>query len=132
MYVFLLRYLSAKGKIPEKYYPKYFVDQSRVDEFLEWHHTTLRLTCALYFRTIWLDPLMGGKKPTPEKVESLLQNMEHNLDIIENVWLEKRDYVTGNFLTVADIFAACEIEQTSRFMLSIPLEIYIFLNYRNG
>ena len=75
---------------------------------------------------------MGGKKPTPEKVESLLQNMEHNLDIIENVWLEKRDYVTGNFLTVADIFAACEIEQTSRFMLSIPLEIYIFLNYRNG
>ncbi|XP_037932476.1 glutathione S-transferase theta-1 [Teleopsis dalmanni] len=108
----VLRYLSAKGKIPEHLYPKYFVEQSRVDEFLEWQHITLRVTCALYFRTIWLQPLLSGVKPSPQKIETLRGHMEQNLDIIENVWLEKTDFLTSNKLTVADIFAACEIEQT--------------------
>ncbi|XP_017486548.1 PREDICTED: glutathione S-transferase theta-1-like [Rhagoletis zephyria] len=108
----VLRYLSAKGKIPEYLYPKYFLEQARVDEFLEWQHNTLRISCALYFRTIWLDPLLTGNRPTTEKIEKLKNQMEGNLDIIENVWLAKTDFLTGQRLTVADIFAACEIEQT--------------------
>ncbi|XP_069966192.1 glutathione S-transferase theta-1 isoform X2 [Bactrocera oleae] len=108
----ILRYLSAKGKIPEHLYPKYFVEQARVDEFLEWHHITLRVTCSLYFRTIWLDPLITGVRPSNEKIQNLTKLMEDNLDIIENVWLQKTDFLTGQRLTAADIFAACEIEQT--------------------
>ncbi|EDX18466.1 GD17492 [Drosophila simulans] len=91
--VAILRYLSAKGKIPEHLYPKYFVDQSRVDEFLEWQHTSLRVTCAI-------------------KIETFRMHMERNLDVVEEVWLEGKDFLTGSSLTVADIFAACEIEQT--------------------
>ncbi|EDV95143.1 GH17734 [Drosophila grimshawi] len=108
----ILRYLSAKGKIPEHLYPKYFVEQARVDEFLEWHHITLRVTCALYFRTIWLDPLLTGRTPSEAKIETLRMHMERNLDIVEEVWLNKKEFLTGPTLTVADIFAACEIEQT--------------------
>ncbi|XP_062137777.1 glutathione S-transferase theta-1 isoform X1 [Drosophila sulfurigaster albostrigata] len=110
--VAILRYLSAKGKIPEHLYPKYFVDQGRVDEFLEWQHNTIRVTCALYFRTVWLDPLLTGRAPTEAKIETLRILMERNLDIIEEVWLAKSEFLTGSSLTVADIFAACEIEQT--------------------
>lgn len=109
----IFRYLSSKGKIPEYLYPKYFVEQARVDEFLEWQHITLRVTCALYFRTVWLDPLLFGKKPSPEKIENLKSHMETNLGIIENIWLERSDFLCGKHMTVADIFAACEIEQTS-------------------
>ncbi|XP_067640763.1 glutathione S-transferase theta-1 isoform X2 [Eurosta solidaginis] len=108
----VLRYLSAKGKIPEHLYPKYFVEQARVDEFLEWHHLALRITCSLYFRTVWLDPLVTGERPEDDKIEKLKNQMEGNLDIIENVWLAKTDFLTGQSLKVADIFAACEIEQT--------------------
>ncbi|XP_054087638.1 glutathione S-transferase theta-1 isoform X2 [Zeugodacus cucurbitae] len=107
----ILRYLSAKGKIPEYLYPKYFVEQARVDEFLEWQHITLRVTCSLYFRTIWLEPLISGVRPSNQKIDHLKNHMEGNLDIIENVWLQKTDFLTGQRLTVADIFAACEIEQ---------------------
>lgn len=110
--VAILRYLSAKGKIPESLYPKYFVEQARVDEFLEWQHITLRVTCALYFRTIWLDPLLTGRSPSEAKIETLRIHMERNLDIIEDIWLAKSEYLTGPTLTVADILAACEIEQT--------------------
>lgn len=108
----IVRYLSAKGKIPEHLYPKYFLDQSRVDEFLEWQHINLRMPCALYFRTIWLNPLMTGEKPSPTKVKALLDHMENGLDVVEHVWLENSQFLTGDRLTVADIFAACEIEQT--------------------
>lgn len=90
------------------------MEQARVDEFLEWQHITLRITCALYFRTIWLDPLLKGVAPSKEKVENLTTMMEMNLDILEKTWLEKTDFLCGTKLTVADIFAACEIEQTSR------------------
>ncbi|XP_065363657.1 glutathione S-transferase theta-1-like isoform X2 [Calliphora vicina] len=110
--VAILRYLSSKGKIPEYLYPKYFVEQARVDEFLEWQHITLRITCALYFRTVWLEPLLSGKKPSQEKIENLKSHMEMNLAIIENIWLENSDFLCGKQMTVADILAACEIEQT--------------------
>lgn len=113
--VAILRYLSAKGKIPESLYPKYFVEQARVDEFLEWQHITLRVTCAMYFRTIWLDPLLTGRSPSETKIETLRIHMERNLDILEETWLAKSEYLTGPTLTVADIFAACEIEQTRKW-----------------
>lgn len=37
--------------------------------------------------------------------------MVETLDIIENIWLDSTEYIAANHLTVADIFAACEIEQ---------------------
>lgn len=117
--VAILRYLSAKGKIPEHLYPKYFVDQSRVDEFLEWQHMSLRLTCAMYFRTVWLEPLLTGRTPSEAKIETFRMQMERNLDVVEEVWLEGKDFLTGSSLTVADIFAACEIEQTREHTFSL-------------
>lgn len=33
------------------------------------------------------------------------------LDTIENVWLDSGKYIVGDNYSIADIFAACEIEQ---------------------
>uniref|UniRef100_T1GKR9 Glutathione S-transferase C-terminal domain-containing protein n=1 Tax=Megaselia scalaris TaxID=36166 RepID=T1GKR9_MEGSC len=41
--------------------------------------------------------------------------MEVNLGIMENVWLKDTPFVAGNEMTAADIFGACEIEQTRLF-----------------
>lgn len=130
--VAILRYLSAKGKIPEHLYPKYFVDQSRVDEFLEWQHMSLRLTCAMYFRTVWLEPLLTGRTPSEAKIETMRMHMERNLDVVEEVWLESSEFLTGPTLTVADIFAACEIEQTREFILFINLLNIFIVVFSSG
>lgn len=37
--------------------------------------------------------------------------MQRCLDDIEKLWLSQGKYIVGNELTVADLFAACEIEQ---------------------
>lgn len=54
---------------------------------------------------------MRGKPPKPEKVAELESRMNDCIDIIENVWLKDKPFLTGNTISVADIFCACELEQ---------------------
>ncbi|XP_075168358.1 glutathione S-transferase theta-3-like [Haematobia irritans] len=111
--VAMLRYLSDKGLFSEHLYPKDIKSRARVDEFLEWHHLTIRYGCAFYFARLWLYPMNGlAEKPSPKTTEKLLNEMENNLKLVETIWLKNSDFVSGNKLTVADLFGACEIEQT--------------------
>lgn len=57
---------------------------------------------------------MTGKQPSENKVTELKTRMDAVLDIIENVWLmEPNKYIAGgNKLSIADLLALCEMEQT--------------------
>uniref|UniRef100_A0A1L8E5A1 glutathione transferase n=1 Tax=Nyssomyia neivai TaxID=330878 RepID=A0A1L8E5A1_9DIPT len=109
--VAIVRYLAAKHKIPDTWYPTDAKKQARVDEYLEWQHNNTRICLALYFQLMWLKPLLTGQKPKPEAVEEHLARVITTLDALENIWLEKTPFLTGNDITVADIWCACEIEQ---------------------
>ncbi|XP_059618282.1 glutathione S-transferase theta-1 [Phlebotomus argentipes] len=109
--VAIVRYLASKHNIPDNWYPTDAKKQAQVDEYLEWQHNNTRISCALYFQLLWLKPLMTGKKPTPEAVAEHQKRVEDTLNVIENVWLAKTPFLAGNEVTVADIWAACEIEQ---------------------
>lgn len=54
---------------------------------------------------------MRGKPPKPEKLAELETRMNDCIDIIENVWLKDKPFLTGDKISVADIFCACELEQ---------------------
>lgn len=116
---FIFRYMARKGEIKETLYPvseKYSRQLSKVDEFLEWQHLTLRRSCECNFRRKWLEPMMGIKRDGNQKeIQEFEKLLEVNMNILEDVWLKDTPYLTGNDLTAADIFGACEIEQTSRF-----------------
>lgn len=109
------RYLSNKGQFSELLYPKALLQRARVDEFLEWQHLGVRLGCTIYFRDMWLFPINGIKpKPSAERAAVLCKNMESQLKILEEIWLKDTRFVVGNEMTVADLFGACEVEQTSK------------------
>lgn len=56
---------------------------------------------------------MTGKQPSEHKVTELKTRMDDVLDIIENTWLEPNKYIAGgNKLSIADLLALCEMEQT--------------------
>lgn len=59
----------------------------------------------------YLLPKMTGTETPARKVEKALSGMEDCLDKIETLWLSQGKYLAGDELTVADLFAACEIEQ---------------------
>ncbi|XP_053965062.1 glutathione S-transferase theta-1-like [Anastrepha ludens] len=111
--VAIVRYLADKHQLGDTFYPKALKQRARVDEFLEWQHLGVRLGCALYFRDMWLLPISGSKpKPSAEKAAELCKNMEVQLKILDEIWLKDTKFVVGNEMTVADLFGACEVEQT--------------------
>lgn len=107
----IVRYLAREHKIDDHWYPKDSKQQARVDEYLEWQHHNTRAFCALYFQAKWLNPILTGKPTRKEKLESTEKKMIECLDVIESEWLGNNPWMVGNKISVADIFAACEIEQ---------------------
>lgn len=110
--VAIVRYLSQKYGVPNNWYPKELKSQAAVDEFLEWHHIDLRLGCAMYFQTKLLKPMFSGKPPNEKTLAMYQDRMNSSLDNVENMWLGSGSpYLVGPQISVADLFAACEIEQ---------------------
>lgn len=107
----ITRYLCREFKIDNHWYPSDSKEQAKVDEYLEWQHLNTRMHCAAYFLAKFLNPLMRGKPPQPEKIASLERRMNDCIDLIENIWLKDKPFLTGNTISVADVFCACELEQ---------------------
>lgn len=110
----ILRYLAFKSNLIVKWYPSGLRMRARVDEYLEWHHLGLRAPFNAYFRDCWLMPRLT-KQPANEKaLETLRGQVNKSLDTLENVWLSQGDFLIGDDVTVADLWAICEIEQLSK------------------
>ncbi|XP_011693991.1 PREDICTED: glutathione S-transferase theta-1-like isoform X5 [Wasmannia auropunctata] len=109
--VAIARYICREFKVDDHWYPSDSKKQAKVDEYLEWQHLNTRRHCLAYTLAKFLNPLMGGKPPKPEKVAELESCMSDCIDIIENVWLKDKPFLTGDTISVADIFCACELEQ---------------------
>nr|UQQ66587.1 glutathione S-transferase theta 2 [Conogethes punctiferalis] len=110
--VAIVKYLSREKIIPESLYPRDSKIQARVEEFLEWHHIGLRLHCAMYFRVKYMDPILFGRQTDERQLAGYERRMVLSLEDFNDKWLgQGTDFVVGNTITVADLFAATELEQ---------------------
>ncbi|KAL0882939.1 hypothetical protein ABMA27_016439 [Loxostege sticticalis] len=110
--VAIVKYLAREKIIPESLYPMDSKQQARVDEFLEWHHIGLRLHCSMYFRVKHMDPILFGRKTTEKQLAAYEGRMLQALDDFDKKWLgQGTEFIVGNSVTVADLFAATELEQ---------------------
>lgn len=110
----IIRYLAQKYKVPDNLYPQDAKKRALVDEYLEWQHLNTRFACANLFRLQIIQPLLRGKISDEREVKAATIYREITLEKIENLWLGPNKFIVGNELSVADLFAACEIEQTSK------------------
>ena len=108
----MFRYLAREKDVADHWYPADSRAQARVDEYLEWQHLNTRAMCAGYFIERWLKP-MTTKKFNEKSVAKAEKSMVQCLDTFERVWLMdgQKKYVAGERISVADILAACELEQ---------------------
>lgn len=117
--VAIFRYLARRhsNQIDDQWYPKNDKVRARIDEYLEWQHVNIRQTCAQYFILKYLKPRTIGTSPDDYNiVASAEKQMGQTLDIFENLWLKPGRFLSGtNKLSFADILAACELEQPSKF-----------------
>eukprot|EP00088_Acartia_fossae_P010720 TRINITY_DN1536_c0_g1_i11.p1 TRINITY_DN1536_c0_g1~~TRINITY_DN1536_c0_g1_i11.p1 ORF type:complete len:252 (-),score=60.52 TRINITY_DN1536_c0_g1_i11:4-720(-) len=112
--VAMLRYLATTRDIADHWYPKDPKQQARVDEYMEWQHMGTRINCAKFFIEKWLLPMGTRIPPNEKKVEHLKDVMETTLEQVERIWLKngEQDFIGGGKdVSVADLLAACEMEQ---------------------
>uniref|UniRef100_T1GTN9 Uncharacterized protein n=1 Tax=Megaselia scalaris TaxID=36166 RepID=T1GTN9_MEGSC len=109
----ILRYFSHQKKLANDLYPVDIKVRARVDEYLEWQHENVRMGCAMYFRKKVVEPLLRKVVPDEAEIAKWFHLMEKSLDTVENQWLQNTKFIAGDKITAADIFAACEIEQTT-------------------
>lgn len=58
--------------------------------------------------------MMTGKEPDQKIISRHERGIHKTMDILENLWLGENKFLCGNTCSVADLFAACEIEQPSK------------------
>lgn len=110
----ILRYLSREHSVPDHWYPRDSRRRARVDEYLEWQHSNTRLHCAGYVRYVWRGPLRG-EAVERQVAERLRAEMIACLDFIEsNLLREDVPFIAGQDISIADLVAACEVEQPSK------------------
>ena len=115
--VAIVRYLAREKNVADNWYPKNSKDQARVDEYLEWQHLNTRHHCTVYFWLVYVVQGMQGKTVSDARLAEAKKDMIKTLDFISNVWLaDGNKFLTGNTISIADIMAATEIEQTSKWV----------------
>ncbi|CAH0563566.1 unnamed protein product [Brassicogethes aeneus] len=107
--VAIVRYLSEKYNVNEPLYPKDAQLRGKIDEYLEWQHHNIRANCSMYFIMKCIEPLF--KEVPDKKLAAFKKRMEKSLVDIQELFLKDQEYLAGNSFTVADIFAATEIDQ---------------------
>ncbi|XP_058066715.1 glutathione S-transferase theta-1-like [Anopheles bellator] len=110
--VAIIRYLAREYTLPDHWFPAESRRQARVDEYLEWQHHNTRAACATFFQYVWLRPRLMGTAVDPKRADQYREQMEKCLDFIESEYLgHGSPYIAGDEISVADLLAACEIEQ---------------------
>lgn len=107
--VAILLYLSRKYKAPDHWYPQDLQARARVDEYLSWQHTTLRSCCT---RVLWqkiMFPKFLGQPVPPEMLASTLAELDRCLQMLEDKFLRDQAFLTGSYISVADLMAITEL-----------------------
>lgn len=72
-----------------------------------------------------MDPILFGRSPNEEQINSYEQRMVAALKLLDTKWLGRgADFIAGNKITIADLIAACELEQPSKF--EVLYHIFLF------
>lgn len=113
----IIRYMIAKyeSSVEDFWYPKDAKKRALIEEYFSWAANNMytlgenrddhEMTLLRKFK----DPLLI----TGQRNEKLEKNLNKALDALEEQWMD-REFITGNEMTIADLFTACDVEQTSR------------------
>ncbi|XP_072051645.1 glutathione S-transferase theta-1-like [Amphiura filiformis] len=90
--VTIVKYLAAKYKVADHWYPSDLKQRARVDELLDWHHSTIRAAGCDVFRSIILYPaLMGKAKPTSEEMDKSYDGLYEMMTLLEKSYLKNQN-----------------------------------------
>jgi len=83
----------------------------RIDEYLHWQHINIRTSGSMVFITSIINPLKRQQPPNMANVCRFVKDLERVTDVFEKHYLDRGRFITGDEMSVADLFAICEMTQ---------------------
>lgn len=108
--VTILKYLIREKLIPEHWYPRDSKLRARIDEYLEWQQDSGSKVFNAFVQEKW-NLALRDERSSKQKVEEYRNQVNQTLNQLEQNWLEPGRFIIGDRITIADILAACEVEQ---------------------
>ncbi|XP_030580383.1 glutathione S-transferase theta-1b isoform X1 [Archocentrus centrarchus] len=107
----IMLYLAEKFKTPDFWYPADLQQRARVNEYLSWQHTAIRMHGSKIFWLRLLIPKVMGVEVPQEKMDSAFEDLQSSLKLFEEKFLQDRPFIVGDHITLADLVAIVEIMQ---------------------
>uniref|UniRef100_A0A8D2P8H8 glutathione transferase n=1 Tax=Zosterops lateralis melanops TaxID=1220523 RepID=A0A8D2P8H8_ZOSLA len=109
--VAILLYLAQKFKTPDHWYPSDLQKRARVDEYLSWQHSNIRMKGSKLF-LCKVKPLCLTNQPLPpEKLEFATEELNTALKQFEEKFLQDKPFIAGSEISLADLVAVVELMQ---------------------
>lgn len=112
--VAILRYIAVKYDVAEHWYPRNDVRKTaKIDEFLNWHHLSLRkpmldILLNMLLSRVGLNAEYFPKTPLDdEKLKKAKEEYKAALDHIATYYIQDQDFIGGETISVADVIALC-------------------------
>ena len=106
----MMRFLALSYNVQGDWYPSDLRKRAKVDEYLDMHHSSLRAGLGQVVFKSMFAPVMEGRKYEDHELEEPKKMLRKALDQIE-MRLTKHKYLAGDFMSIADIAAAHELDQ---------------------
>ena len=110
----IMRYLAMSRQVADHWYPKDLRKRAKVDEYLDMHHTYLRQGSGAYIFKKLFAPVVINKTYKEEELDFHKIMLGRSLKNLENR-LSENPYLCGAEISIADLSAAHELDQT-RFL----------------
>ncbi|XP_066927973.1 uncharacterized protein [Clytia hemisphaerica] len=105
----ILRYLCESRTVDDHWYPSDLQKRTKLNEYLSWHHTNLRMGAAMYFRTTTLIPLLTGNPPRDGS--KYLKIFNDSMRMMEEYYLKDTPFILSDQVSIADLMAVMEFTQ---------------------
>ncbi|MED6247418.1 hypothetical protein ATANTOWER_032940 [Ataeniobius toweri] len=107
----IMLYLAEKFQTPDFWYPADLQQRARVNEYLSWQHTAIRMYGSKIFWLRLMIPKIMGVEVPKEKMDGALEDLNNSLNLIEEKYLQDRAFIVGEQISLADLVAIVEIMQ---------------------
>ncbi|XP_015257764.1 PREDICTED: glutathione S-transferase theta-1-like [Cyprinodon variegatus] len=107
----IMIYLAEKFQTPDFWYPTDIHHRARINEYLSWQHTAIRMYGSKMFWLRLLIPKMIGMEVPKEKMDGALEDLNNSLNLIEEKFLQDRLFIGGDQISLADLVAIVEVMQ---------------------
>ncbi|KAM4604438.1 glutathione S-transferase theta-1b [Polymixia lowei] len=109
--VAIMLYLAEKFQTADFWYPADLQQRARVNEYLSWQHTALRMHGSKMFWLRLIIPRIMGVEVPQDKMDAALEDLNGSLKLMEEKFIQDKPFIAGQQISLADLVAIVELMQ---------------------